>query len=222
MNNFQRGGYSSRRSGSGGAGCGCTGITSGPVPFQANYQPVNQPFYQPIHQPNYQPNYQPTHQSVYPTQMGYQPSVITKQMENPAPSNEVIGLLEEAVAGESGDQDFYQQLITLAPTVTEKEIITEIRDDEMSHFTQFRLLFRELTGNEIDSLSEHTPDEQPLSYMANLRKALFGEMAAVEKYRRIRAELSSKRHRDIFFNIITDELIHMGKYNYLITLNRRS
>lgn len=195
MNYYPYGGYQPRRSGT---GCGCAGRTSGP----ASYQPAYQPAY---HMP-----------------MGYQPPAMMKPIDNPAPSHEVLRLLEEAVAGEKEDQMFYQQLIVLAPTTAEKDLIAGIRDDEISHSDQFHQIYRELTGNEISSQSEHTPEEQPLSYIANLRKALFGEMAAVKKYRMIRAELTSKRHRDILFNIITDELTHMGKYNYLITVNKKS
>lgn len=203
MNYYPYGGFQPRRSGSGG-GCGCAGgpggLTgpAGPTPYQSAYQPA------------------------YQMPMGYQPSAMTKSINNPAPSNEVLRLLEEAVAGEKEDRVFYQQLINLAPTKAEKDIIAGIRDDEISHFAQFREIYRELTGNEVSTQQEQTPEEQPLSYVASLRKALFGEMAAVKKYRAIRAELTSKRQRDILFNIITDELTHMGKYNYLITINKRS
>ncbi|MEX2416288.1 MAG: ferritin-like domain-containing protein [Paenibacillaceae bacterium] len=193
MNYYPYGGYQPRRSGSGG-GCECAGGPSVPAPYQAAY-----------HMP-----------------MSYQPSAMPMPINHPAPSQEVLRLLEESVAGEKEDRIFYQQLIELAPTTAEKEIIAGIRDDEISHFAQFRLIYRELTGNEISSQSGRTPDEQSLSYIANLRKALFGEMAAVKRYRTIRAELTSKRHRDMLFNIITDELTHMGKYNYLITINKRS
>ncbi len=126
-------------------------------------------------------------------------------------------LLEEAVLGESEDQAFYKQLIALAPTSTEKDIITGIRDDEISHYKQFRLIYHDLTGQEISKSTEFASDEQTLAYKANLRKALFGEIEAVKKYRVIRSELTMKIHRDMLFDIITDELTHMGKYNYLIT-----
>lgn len=175
----------------------------GPTPNQPVYHMpmVNQSMYQP---------------------MMYQQSTMTKPIDDPTPSHADLKLLEEAVAGEKEDRIFYQQLIELAPTTTEKDIIAGIRDDEIAHFAQFRLIYRELTGNELSAQADPTPEEQRLSYIANLRRALFGEMAAVKKYRMIRAELTSKKHRDILFNIITDELIHVGKYNYLITLNKRS
>lgn len=205
MNYYPYGGFQTRRSGSGG-GCGCAGGPGGPIglgptaptPYPSAYQPA-------YHMP-----------------MGYQASAMAKPIGNLAASNELLKLLEEAVAGEKEDRIFYQQLITLAPTKAEKDIIAGIRDDEISHFSQFRQIYRELTENEISTQQEQTTEEQAISYVASLRKALFGEMAAVKTYRAIRAELTSKRQRDILFNIITDELTHMGKYNYLITINKRS
>lgn len=213
MNYYPYGGFQPRRSGSGG-GCGCAGVASGPGGLAGPSGPSGPTTYQSAYQPVYQP--------VYQMPMGYQASAMTKPIDNPAPSSEVLRLLEEAVVGEKEDRIFYQQLINLAPTKAEKDIIAGIREDEISHFAQFRQIYRELTGNEISTQQEQTPEEQSLSYVASLRKALFGEMAAVKTYRAIRAELTSKRQRDILFNIITDELTHMGKYNYLITINKRN
>ncbi len=210
MNYYPYEGYQPRRSGTGGGcGCGCNGGAGG----------VNRGPYTMANQPNYhmpianQPMYQP---------MAYEQPMMKKPIEGPTAPQAVLKLLEEAVAGEKNDRIFYQQLIDLAPTKTEKDIIAVIRDDELAHFAQFRLIYRELSGKEISAQNATSPEEQPLSYMANLRQALFGEMAAVKKYRMIRAELTSKRHRDILFDIITDEFIHVGKYNFLITLNKRS
>lgn len=206
--------------------------------YQTTFQPTNQQAYQTTYQPAnqqaYQTTFQPTNQQVYhamnhptyhppnPIPMSSQPLAMAKPIDHPSPSPEVLRLLEGSPEGEKEDRIFYKQLIDLAPTTAEKEIIEGIRDDELSHYEQFRLIYRELTGNEMSMQSEQRQDEQPLLYMANLCKALFGEIAAVKKYRVIRAGLTSKQHRDMLFSIITDELTHMGKYNYLITLNKRN
>ncbi|MEX1031285.1 MAG: ferritin family protein [Paenibacillaceae bacterium] len=242
MNYYSNSGYQGRRSGTGGGcGCGCNGAAYGPMHYPNSYSPMYQPTYrsgiQPAYQSGNQPAYQltnqPLNQSAYqpihqPNQPANQMPIMNQSPAMPmpvdkqAPSPELLRMLEAAVAGETEDRIFYKQLIDLAPTSAEKDIIAGIRDDELSHFKQFRLIYRELTGNEIKQQSERTSEEQPLSYIANLRKALFGEIAAVKKYRVIRSELSTRPHRDMLFNIITDELTHMGKYNYLITLNKRN
>jgi rubrerythrin len=212
MYDYLNGGYQGRRSGAGkkGCGCGCNGGATGTMVYP-NQLP-------------YSYGYQPIHQYVNQMPLMYEaPSMPMPNTNkpNPSPSPELLRLLEQAVAGEAEDRKFYKELIDLAPTTTDKEIIAEIRDDELSHFKQFRLIYHELTGKEISQPAEVTADEQPQSYMAQLRKALFGEIGAVKKYRVIRSLLSTRAHRDILFNIITDELTHMGKYNYLITINKR-
>jgi rubrerythrin len=131
-----------------------------------------------------------------------------------------LQLVREAVQGEREDEVFYQYLISVAPTREEKEIIASIRDDERKHNQMFRRIYRDLTGHEVQSTGGEQ-FERPASYIAGIRKALFGELRAVEKYRRIKQCLTQRVHRDILFEIITDELKHASKYNYLFTLNKR-
>ena len=128
--------------------------------------------------------------------------------------------IKAAAAGEREDELFYDYLISVAPTEEEKTIIASIRDDERGHNKMFRQIYRIITG--ISLPASTASDEEftkPASYLEGIKKALFGELSAVEKYREIRRGLPSTMHRDILFNIITDEIKHSVKYNYLFTLN---
>lgn len=129
-----------------------------------------------------------------------------------------LKLIREAVAGEREDQLFYEYLISVAPTNEEKLIIASIRDDEKRHNRLFRKIYKDLTGQEVPQAAGEE-FQRPKSYKDGLVKALFGELAAVEKYRVIRQGLPNTYYRDILFNIITDEIKHSAKYNYLFTLN---
>jgi rubrerythrin len=132
-----------------------------------------------------------------------------------------LPLIKEAVQGEREDELFYQHLISLAPSKEEKGIIASIRDDERKHNRMFRQIYKDLTGKEIQA-PEKTPFERPSSYLDGIRTALFGELKAVENYRRIRQCLpAGGPYRDMLFEIITDELRHASKYNYLFALNRK-
>ena len=126
--------------------------------------------------------------------------------------------IRAAVQGEKEDELFYDYLISIAPTNDEKKIIASIRDDERYHNKMFRQIYNNITG--IDILL--TADEEfvkPTSYLDGIKRALFGELSAVERYREIRRGLPSTMYRDILFNIITDEIKHSSKYNYLFALN---
>jgi len=123
-----------------------------------------------------------------------------------------------AVQGEKEDELFYDYLISIAPTDDEKKIIASIRDDERGHNKMFRQLYKSITGVDVPS-GEEEEFVKPISYLDGIKKALFGELGAVERYREIRRGLPSTMYRDMLFNIITDEIKHSAKYNYLFTLN---
>lgn len=126
--------------------------------------------------------------------------------------------LREAVQGEREDELFYDYLISVAPTREEKDIIVSIRDDERRHNRLFKKIYKDFTGMEVPPGGEET-FERPRSYLDGIKKALFGELRAVEKYRDIRRNLPMGPYRDVLFDIITDEIKHSSKYNYLFTLN---
>lgn len=130
-----------------------------------------------------------------------------------------LQLIKEAVEGEREDELFYDYLISIAKDSRDKEIIASIRDDERKHNRMFRKIYKDFTGMDIP-MSNDTNFKKPSSYVEGIEMALFGELAAVEKYRVIRQGLPNGPYRDMLFEIITDELKHASKYNYLYTKNR--
>ncbi|RKP51600.1 ferritin-like domain-containing protein [Cohnella endophytica] len=130
---------------------------------------------------------------------------------------EALAGIKKAVQGEREDELFYDYLISVAPTKEEQEIIVSIRDDERKHNRMFRQIYRDITGQEITA-PQDTAFNKPQSYAAGLQKALFGELGAVERYRDIRAGLPDRYHRDMVFEILTDEQKHADKYNFLLIL----
>ena len=128
--------------------------------------------------------------------------------------------IKKAVQGEKEDELFYDYLISIAPTDDEKKIIASIRDDERGHNKMFRQIYKSITGIDLPQ-GDGEEFTKPASYLDGIKTALFGELAAVEKYREIRRGLPCTMYRDILFNIITDEIKHSAKYNYLFTFNFR-
>ncbi|WP_352417471.1 ferritin-like domain-containing protein [Clostridium tertium] len=126
--------------------------------------------------------------------------------------------IRKAVQGEREDELFYDYLISLAPTKDEKEIIESIRNDERKHNQLFRKIYKDFTGNDINTMNEENL-KKPLSFIDGIRTALFGELKAVDKYKAIRRALPIGAYKDMLFDIIMDELKHASKYNYLFTLN---
>ncbi|WP_197254995.1 ferritin-like domain-containing protein [Paenibacillus dendritiformis] len=106
----------------------------------------------------------------------------------------------------------------MKPSREEKEIVASIRDDERKHNRMFRQIYRDFTGREAQN-ADGAAFAMPQSYTEGLKQALFGELKAVENYRDIRRCLPQGKYRDMLFEIITDELRHSAKYNYLFTVN---
>jgi rubrerythrin len=131
---------------------------------------------------------------------------------------EALKLVKQAVQGEREDELFYDYLISLAPTQEEKDIIASIRDDERKHNKMFREIYYYFTGQEIP-VPSNVEFTKPATYLEGIKKALFGELSAMERYRIIRAGMPNRYYRDMVFEILTDELKHADKYNYILNIN---
>lgn len=136
------------------------------------------------------------------------------------PSNlpEALKLIAGGVAGEQEDRLFYEYLISTAPLEEDKELIRGIRDNEIHHFTLFRQIYYQLTGQLLPQPKD-TPFVKPVSYCAGIKKALLGEENAVTRYRKILFAMQNRVHINMLVEIITDELRHGTLYNYLYAKN---
>lgn len=131
---------------------------------------------------------------------------------------QALSLAKQAVQGEREDELFYDYLISVAPSDEEVEIIESIRDDERKHNKMFKAIYKYYTGEEIET-SMDVNFEKPRSFIDGVKKAFFGELSAMERYRIIRAGMPDRYFRDMVFEILTDEMKHATKYNYILNLN---
>ncbi len=134
--------------------------------------------------------------------------------------SKAIEQVKNYITDENEDESFYNRLIALAPNEEQKKIIEDIMNDEKIHAKIFRKIFTELTGVVLPP-SNIKSENSNLSYMDGLKKALFGELNAVKKYRETMAYMPNKELADMLMYVLTDEIRHANKYNYLITLNQK-
>ena len=130
--------------------------------------------------------------------------------------NQAIGLIRKSVGDEKEDEMFYDTLIKQAPTEKEKDIIRSIRDDERKHNRILRRLYYDFTGQVLPADTLTNGSNSNMDYKSNLEKALFGELDAVAKYRKIMGTMPSGNSYTLLMSIMTDELRHANKYNFLI------
>lgn len=131
--------------------------------------------------------------------------------------NQAIELIKKSIGDEKSDELFYNNLINQAPSEKEKSIIKSIRDDERKHNQILRQLYYEFTGQKwVEDNSINTFNHN-LDYNMGLEKALFGELDAVAKYRKIMGTMPYGNSYTLLMSIMTDELRHASKYNFLIS-----
>lgn len=147
-----------------------------------------------------------------------------RQQEDSNPNSEILSFTEaidsirESIGDEKSDEMFYDEIIKKAPSDREKEIIKSIRDDEKKHNKILRNLYFKFTNQMIQD-NESTNNEnkdQNKTYKEMLDDAFFGELEAVKRYRRILGAMPKDDSYTLIMSIMTDELRHADKYNYLI------
>lgn len=131
--------------------------------------------------------------------------------------NTAIQMVKNSIMDEAEDAAMYEALISIAPSQEAKEIITDIREDEKIHNKLLREIFIELTGVVLPPNNE-TANYPKLTYIDGIKKAFMGELKAVEKYREILTYMPTKELYNKLLYIMTDEIKHAIKYNYLITM----
>ena len=132
--------------------------------------------------------------------------------------SEALDLIRKSIADEKNDEIFYSALIEKAPDDNAKKIITDIRDDEKNHNEILRFIYSNITGevfSDMNANATNTVNEET-TYTQDIESALFGELDAVKKYRKIMGAMPSSKMQTLVMSILTDELRHANKYNYLI------
>lgn len=108
---------------------------------------------------------------------------------------------------------FYKHLVTLATNEQDVNLIKDIHNDEVKHFSNLYNLYKQLTGR-----SPQIPlPKQPRipSFIDGVKKAFLDELDAYEFYRDIYIDNVSPEIRDIYFDALTDENEHAMKFNFM-------
>lgn len=136
--------------------------------------------------------------------------------------NELINGVKNSVGNEKDDEIMYTSLAEMAPNDEQKEIIISIKDNEIVHNKIFRKIFTELTGVVLQENAMNTTNTTTnnKSYMDMLKDAFMGELAAIERYRELLAYAPNMEIYSMIMYVMTDEVRHALKYNYLMMLNK--
>lgn len=126
--------------------------------------------------------------------------------------------IRQAAEDEAEHRAFYDYLSGVAPSQEDRDIIAGIKNDEMKHFSLLRQIYFDLTGEKLPA-AQAVRFEQWAAYREELKKALLEVQSAVVIYRRVLFAMRNRRHINMVTEIITDQLRHLGLFNYMFSKN---
>ena len=134
--------------------------------------------------------------------------------------NEAIEMIHDSILDESEDEEFYNMIKNMAINDEDKMIISDIINDEKKHNLMLKDIYYLLTGsNVLNKKKMNNENKENYTYNNSLKKAFFGELEEVKKYRKILSAMTDKENYNKIMEIMIDELTHADKFNYLITKN---
>ncbi|MEK5340315.1 ferritin-like domain-containing protein [Weizmannia sp. FSL W8-1119] len=121
--------------------------------------------------------------------------------------------LIRAINGEYSAIACYEQIARRAPSAEARNIIMEIRDDEIRHFQTFSQFYTNLTGRRPQSqISEACPS----TYKGGLEFAVKDEQNTVDFYRELARSANSPAMKQAFLEAAKDEQHHAVWFLYLL------
>nr|WP_315019946.1 ferritin-like domain-containing protein [uncultured Aminipila sp.] len=119
----------------------------------------------------------------------------------------LIEELQTYIKAELGDAALYRELAQMAPDEAEMNLIMEMAADEQSHADEFKLIYKDLTG-EI-----YRPNIAPvrlnMPYADILRDRVIDESGDFRKYMHAHQKyFNDEVLREAFFNAAVDENVH--------------
>jgi len=127
--------------------------------------------------------------------------------------NDLLPLIEKSIDGEFSAVSCYQQLKNLAPTKKEREIINEIRKDEIRHLNTFSTIYTQLTGKKYNP---KITGKYPNEYKAGLDFAFHDEQNTVDHYLDISAKTENEYIKEQFKRAASDEQNHAVWFLYFL------
>lgn len=139
-------------------------------------------------------------------------------MMNPKQQNmrKLLDLITDAMRDEKHDNKKYKKMMDMTENKEIRENILHAQEDEAKHYRMFQEIYENLSGEDIEVPTPKV--ELADRFVDNVKSSIQGELEAVEMYRDIRAMLTSKKHRDMLYEIITDEQEHATRFVYIYAM----
>jgi rubrerythrin len=137
---------------------------------------------------------------------------------HPQMDGQLIRDIEKAINGEYSAINCYEQLVNNAPNEEEREVIREIREDEIRHFQEFSRIYMSLTGRQP---SPKMTEECPKQYRRGLRAAFVDEQETVDFYLDIAEKAQIPFISNTFKRAASDEQQHAVWFSFFYNQRTR-
>lgn len=135
---------------------------------------------------------------------------------NMQPKMKLLDMIKEAMKDEKHDNKKYKMMMEMTENREIRDNIRYAYEDEAKHYRMFQDIYEDLAGENIEIPVPKV--ELADRFVDNVKSSIQGELAAPELYRDIRAMLTTKKHRDMLYEIITDEQEHAARFIYIYAL----
>jgi rubrerythrin len=127
-------------------------------------------------------------------------------------------LIEKFMQDEANAAAFYQALVDAIADPAVKDYVRHAMEDEQKHYRMLGDLYRRLTGRTYEA----RPEPPALTdVLAGLKQAMDNEYEAMEEYRNEYLRATDRAARNLWFELMTDELEHATRFNYALQVLTR-
>lgn len=134
-------------------------------------------------------------------------------MEAPQTDRIFLDLLKEAMTDEATDIRYYEKLSWLVSNDEDREVVRHVQADEKKHLKSLTDLYQKLTGEVPTAIAKESKIGTDLR--VEYEKRVLEELEGMEFYRTLYLSQKDMEIRDLFFEMMTDELEHAAKMQYL-------
>ena len=120
----------------------------------------------------------------------------------------------KAINGEYEAIQCYAELAKMAPSKKVREVVEEIRQDEIKHYDTFSKIYMQLTGSQPQIVKQPTCPDQ---YLKAVDSAFIDEQETVDSYHSIANETTNAMIRSAFRRAAEDEQNHAVWFLYFLT-----
>lgn len=130
---------------------------------------------------------------------------------------EALEIIERLIVREKEIIKLYSYIITISPTIEERNTITYIKNQSNEHIDIIMKIYTDF-HRQVD-IENDIVFSKPRNYLEGIKRGLFGKLVMLEHYRLLYANLPNRFYRDTVFKILIEKLDSANMLAKILGLN---